>query len=84
MNRYIPLGITLALALGACAQYDTAASVVKDRGAEAADRLLEASEFGTCEAATLGSAQRRYGRTTEGARVHREFCGYAHSLIGPR
>lgn len=72
------------LPLAACAQYDLAAGVVRDKGAEAADRALEASRYYQCEAATIGSIRREYGGTREGATIHRDFCGYRHEIVGPR
>lgn len=76
--------ILAALSLGACAQYDLATGLVKERGAAFYDETLIASEFVICQAASVGAVQRRYGQTDETAAAWRKLCSPpAAELIGP-
>lgn len=76
--------LALLLPLGACAQYDAATGAAKAAGASVYDRALVESEFVICQAASVGSVQRRYGQTDETAAAWRKLCSPpAAELIGP-
>ena len=80
----LALLVILLLPLGACAQYDVVSGVVKERGAAFYDKTLVESEFVICQAASVGSVQRRYGQTDETAAAWRKLCSPpAAELIGP-
>jgi len=67
----------LALLLAACGFTDTgnrARDVAAGEGARAYDEGLTNAEFFICRAASVGSVQRRYGRTAETAEAWRVLC----------
>jgi hypothetical protein len=71
----LPAG--LALTLAACGLTDTgtrARDVAAGEGARAYDEGLANAEFFICRAASVGSVQRRYGRTAETAQAWRILC----------
>ena len=70
MTRYIPI-YALLLLLSGCVGVP---STVVDRGAEAMDKALIASEFVMCKGASVGSVQRRYGQSAELAAAWRTLC----------
>ena len=53
--------LAVALVLSGCATYETVSTEVAEKGADAADEILETAEWGLTQAATLGAARRRYG-----------------------
>ena len=76
MNKlWLPLALLLALTgCGLTPQGDLVRGVIKVRGAAIADQGLTNAEWFVCEAATIGSVKRKYGRTTEDADTYRKFC----------
>lgn len=72
------LALILAAALpAACGFTDTGTRVrdfVANEGAKAYDEGLANAEFFLCRAASVGSVQRRYGRTAETAEAWRVLC----------
>jgi len=67
----------LALALAACGfteAGDRARDVLAGEGARAYDEGLANAEFFICRAASVGSVQRRYGRSAETAAAWRAIC----------
>jgi hypothetical protein len=72
------LAIVLAAAMpAACGFTDTGTRVrdfVANEGAKAYDEGLANAEFFLCRAASVGSVQRRYGRTAETAEAWRVLC----------
>lgn len=76
MRRAI-LTAALAATLAACGFTETGTRVrelVKSEGARAYDEGLANAEFFVCRAASVGSVQRRYGRTAETAEAWRVLC----------
>lgn len=71
------LAAGLALLLAACGfteAGDRARDVLAGEGARAYDEGLAKAEFFICRAASVGSVQRRYGRTPETAEAWRAIC----------
>jgi len=67
----------LALMLAACGLTDTgtrARDIAASEGARAYDEGLANAEFFICRAASVGSVQRRYGRTADTAEAWRVLC----------
>lgn len=68
---------TVAVLLPACGFTDTGTRVrdfIANEGAKAYDEGLVNAEFFLCRAASVGSVQRRYGRTPETAEAWRVLC----------
>ena len=53
--------IAVVVLVSGCASYETVSTQVVEKGADAADEVLEAAEWGLTQAATIGAARRRYG-----------------------
>ena len=67
----------LAVLLAACGFTEAgglARGFVASEGARAYDEGLANAEFFLCRAASVGSVQRRYGRSTETAQAWRTLC----------
>ncbi|HEX9770165.1 MAG TPA: hypothetical protein VGA50_13415 [Kiloniellales bacterium] len=67
----------VAATLAACGFTEAgtrARDLVKSEGARAYDEGLANAEFFLCRAASVGSVQRRYGRTPETAEALRVLC----------
>ncbi len=62
------------LALPACAEVTQAKKIVAQVGADAADQELQAAEWATCQAATIGAVRRKYGANRESAIAYLQFC----------
>lgn len=63
--------ILLLLTATGCAQYGTAMTVGTAKGAEAADKALEAAIWYVCKGASIGAVERRFGRTPS---AYRALC----------
>ncbi len=77
MRAYISIGLAAAAALllagcGGAAQQ--AREVIATEGATAYDEGLVNAEFFVCRAASVGSVQRRYGRSADLAEAWRTLC----------
>lgn len=72
--KEIVAAIVLAGTLSACSTVDNAAEVVAQKGAQAADRALQAAEWQLCKATTMGALTRRYGSSAERLRSYVTFC----------
>ena len=67
----------LALALGGCSYipfYDTATAAISVEGANSADEALKNAEWTLCNAATIGSVNRRYGGSKVLSNAYRTLC----------
>jgi len=62
------------LALGACANLDTARTTVAVKGAEVSDQVLADAHWATCYAASVGAVRRLYGQTVDRAATYKDFC----------
>ena len=88
MNLY-PCALALLLVLTACGFTETGAALrdaVTVKAAEAYDEGLANAELFICRAASVGSVQRRYGRSRDLAEAWRALCfgdPEAGLLIGP-
>jgi len=69
MNIWKPM--ILSLSLVGCA---ATIGAVERRGANIMDEGLVASEFIICQAASVGSIQRRYGQSSEMSSAWRALC----------
>ena len=87
MRRCIPIALTLFLA--GCGFTETGTAVrdfAKVEGAKAYDEGLANAELFICGAASIGSVQRRYGRSRDLAEAWQALClgdPEAGLLIGP-
>ncbi len=75
--------ITILVLLGGCTTSDRVRSIVADKGADAADDVLESSEWAICEAATFGAIKRRYGDSSEKWSALNTLCGKAALVARP-
>lgn len=76
--------LLIVLSLAGCGftpQGDLLRSAVKERGAEAFDAGLENAEWFLCQAASVGSVQRRYGGSADMANAYRVLCGRGGEVI---
>ncbi|MDX1574706.1 MAG: hypothetical protein R3285_00850 [Kiloniellales bacterium] len=76
VNRLLAVA-GLAVLLAACGFTEVgsrARDIAANEGAKAYDEGLANAEFFLCRAASVGSVQRRYGRTAETARAWRTLC----------
>jgi hypothetical protein len=73
MKRTLTI-LLLAAVMNGCAQFSLFKSAVAVEGARVADEALTVSEWGQCEAATVGAIKRRYKDNPEGLRRWQEFC----------
>lgn len=67
----------IALALGGCGFTGTGDSVrqgVATKGAQAYDEGLANAEWFICQAASVGSVKRRYGKTQQDAAAYQALC----------
>lgn len=74
-KRLAPAG--LALLLAACGLTEAGnrvRGIAAEEGAKAYDEGLANAEFLICRAASVGSVQRRYGRSAETAQAWRTLC----------
>ena len=74
--RYVLL-LAAILALGGCGFTSTGDAVrnaLKERGGQAMDAGLENTEWFMCEGASVGSVQRRYGKSRETAEAWKTLC----------
>jgi hypothetical protein len=75
--RWPPGIFILALFLGGC-EYIPGGDLIKTalqvRGAKIADEVLEDARWVTCNAASVGSIKREYGRTVEDAQIYIAYC----------
>ena len=72
-----------ALFLGACgftSAGDALRTGLKAKGAEAMDQGLINAEWYTCQAASIGSVRRRYGKPGI-SETYREFCGVSGAAV---
>ena len=88
MTRLLPL-VALGFLGGACGLTpvgDGLRAAVKDAGAQAYDQGLENAEWFLCQAASIGSLRRRYGRAAETAAAYNALCegpGDVELVTGP-
>ncbi len=71
------LAFSLVLLLGACGftpQGDFVRQQVSEKGAQAYDEGLANAHWFVCNAASVGSVRRAYGKSETDARLYREFC----------
>lgn len=78
-NKAIVIALAcLSLTLGGCgftSYGDIARDVASEKGAQAMDEGLVNAEWFICNAASIGSVKRRYGRTMESAQAYNAICG---------
>lgn len=78
--------LLLPFALGACGltpQGDFAREVVKERGADAADAMVDNSLWGLCNAATIGSIRREFGTSPDRANAYNRLCTPSIDIVSP-
>ena len=63
-----------AFFLSGCETVDTTRTLIKQKGATTADQGLIDAEWLVCNAASIGSVNRRYGQTIERADTYKDFC----------
>jgi hypothetical protein len=84
--RYIWGPLAAAFLLSACGLTDTGDRVcdfAATEGTRAYDEGLANAEFFICRAASVGSVQRRYGRSSETAEAWRVLCqGNSEAAVG--
>lgn len=85
--RYLRAAALLAVAaaLASCGftpQGDFVRDVVKTRGAEAYDAGLENAEWFLCQAASVGSIRRRFGRDPQTVSAYNAICAPAVDIFG--
>lgn len=74
----------LSVTLGACGFTgfgDTARDAVTVKGAQAMDEGLANAEWFMCNAASIGSIKRRYGKTAEQAAAYNAICGLTGEAV---
>ena len=77
MRVFSVIAIIATTMLGGCAFSDTVRSTIATKGADAADDLLESSEWAVCEAAPFGAIKRRYGGSSEKWAALNTLCSNA-------
>lgn len=78
------LGSMLVASCGQTSYGDDFRSVVRDRGAKAADTTLQNLEWGLCNAITIGSIRRKYIGTDKWP-AYRKICDIpAATVVLPR
>ena len=73
-------GLSVLLAIPACAEVNQAKRVVAQVGANASDQKLQTSVWLTCNAASVGSVRRAYGVNSETARLYTDFCNTSSGI----
>ena len=71
------LVLVLVRLLGGCEYipgWDLLKTTLQVRGAEIADDVIDDARWVTCNAASVGSVKREYGRTVADAEAYRAFC----------
>jgi hypothetical protein len=66
--------LSVLVVVSGCTSWNTLQSGVAVQGAKAADEALETSEWGICEAVTMGAWQRRYGENPGKAKAWADLC----------
>ena len=66
-----------ALALAGCTGFNTAQSLVSDKGAAIADEVRDTAEFALCKGITVGAWIRAYGASPDRAQAWRTLCSQA-------
>ena len=75
MKKFLVIaGFLGASLLPGCAELQVAKQAVADNDAKAADAELEVSEWGICNAATIGAWMRRYGNDPEKVEGWKRLC----------
>lgn len=74
------IAVLALLMLAGCAGWSSLKYGVAKEGAIVADEALDASEWGVCEATTMGAWQRRYGTAPAKADGWRALCGRSVTL----
>ena len=64
---------------GLTPQGDMIRATVADKGAQVADEGLTNAEWFLCQAASVGSVKRRYGRNPEASKAYANLCASAYS-----
>ena len=72
--KSIYAALSLVLLLGGCSTLDTARDVVRQKGVQASDAVLQDAEWAVCKLSPVGAVKRRYGQTVESAETYRQFC----------
>ena len=72
--------LLIALAAGLLLSGCVVKDAVRAKAADAFDSGLQDSEAFICNDASIGSVKRRYGRSSERARVYEDFCSSHHEL----
>lgn len=68
------LALILVVTLSGCAGFSAVKTTVAIEGAKAADEALRVSEWGVCEATTVGAWKRKFGQNHEKADAWRKLC----------
>ena len=68
------LALTFLSACGMTPQGDFVRGAIKERGADAYDAGLENSEWFMCDAASVRSVRKRYGKSPQLAAAYRTIC----------
>lgn len=77
-EKWIVVLIAAVIAsLSGCAEFSAVKTGVASHGAQAADEALIVSEWGVCQATTMGAWQRRYGADPVKADGWRKLCSQA-------
>jgi len=75
--RFCAGAVPLLIVLTGCG-FTSEGTMIRDRaeelGAQAMDKGLSNAEWFICQAASIGSVRRRYGRVTETADAYRNLC----------
>ena len=67
--------VTIALlALAGCTGFNTAQSIIADKGSAVADEVRETAEFALCRGITVGAWVRAYGDSADRAQAWRVLC----------
>lgn len=74
-NKTIILALLMLGGCGFTPYGDIARDIASEKGAQAMDEGLVNAEWFVCNAASVGSIKRRYGRTRESAQAYNAICG---------
>lgn len=68
------LAALLLATLSGCAGFSAVKTAVAVEGAKVADEALQVSEWGMCEATTVGAWKRKFGQNPEKAEAWSKLC----------
>lgn len=66
--------LLVILVLAGCSGFSTVKYAVAIEGAKVADEALQVSEWGLCEATTVGAWKRKFGQNPEKAEAWTKLC----------